>query len=487
MAVLVVIPHIFGFLRTPEGYYFGGVNSNFNFADIRGVYFSAIRYFSEGGLFYQNPYDWPSKSFFHYPTYVFLGKIVAITSLPVEFVYYLSSFVLSIAFSLFLFKFLNLFYTDFRRNFSTFVFAIFGGLFFFPIPEGVGLFSLMHPHFIVAQMAMFAVLYYLFSRTTGKDLKSRDFIIFTFCVFCLSFTHPWMNGLIMAIYLVWSLYLKFIKNNIRVLNWWILIFASISIFTFYYYVNLSSVHWVNFKLPIDIFSIVMLYGPFLFFGMMGVWLSFKKLKDSKFIFVSIWFIIQLIFVNLPLPFARRFVEGFYLPMAITTIIAIDWLVSKLRIQRWQFLFSIGVFVIISMGVLSNYLLFFVWIPNDIVYGSIEEKEAMRFLSENSQADERLFSHPATGVYAAGFSNMKFFIGHIPQTPFFETKLTTVTNYYQGNIDENKRTEVLLNEQICYVYYGPDEKKSTSINLSEEDYLDEYYKNSLITIYKTKWC
>lgn len=486
VALITVLPQIWAFFKTPQGYFFAGVNDRVNWADVQGVYFSAIHNFSEGNILYSNPFDWPQKHFFHYPVYLVLGKISALSNLPASFVYHAASFVLTIGLLMFTFKFLAVYFSNLARQLAAFGLAAFGGLYFLAIPEGIGLFSFFQPHFVVAQISLFVTLYCLLSVSISFEKLFLRLAIIFLAVSVLAFVHPWMIAPLMAFCWVWFMFLVKRKSNWPILAAGFVIF-SIGLVAFLYYKDPSRFPWMNFRLPLNVFLPLLLYGPLFVMGIIGVWWSLARSKKLPLKFLAIWFIVQIVFVYLPLPFARRFIEGFYLPLAVLAVVAIDWLVEKLHLRKSANLIRVNAFFYLTIGVLANFLILFFWLPNRLVYGLEGEKEANLFLDQNSIPTQRVFSLPATGNFTAGQANVKFFVGHEIQTPDFERKLKVVDDYFAAVNDFDWRGKILHAENICYLYLGPDEKRISGIDFAKEDYFEYFFDNGVVTIYKTKWC
>lgn len=485
VATLVVLPQIWAYLKTPEDYFFSGINLNVNINDIQGVYFSAIDNFSQGDILYRNPFDSEGRPFFFYPAYLVIGKIAALTSIPVILAYHLSAFLITTVYLLFVFRFLELFFVDFRKQLLAFSLICFGGLFLTGIVEGVGLFSFFIPHFILSQLALFSCLYFLIKISLGK-FSRFSFAALFICIFLLSSIHPWMSVVLITFSFIWFLVLfKINKKNLYkwIIAVFILIFGTLPII-FYYSVK---VHWVNFSLSTPLYFPITLYGIFLPVAIIGVYRSIRRSENYTFLFLATWFVVQFTFIYLPFPFSRRFVEGMYLPLSIFSVVAVDWLISQFNFKKWEVLIYTNAFIYLSIGVIANFLILFLWLPNGLVYRKIEEKEANLYLDYNSTSDQRILSLPSTSLLAASQVKANFYVGHGVQTPDFEKKQKIVQDYLSGATDEDKRLKILYEEDICYVFVGPEEKKITKIDLASEDYLSVFYQNKEVTVHKTSWC
>jgi len=485
VSLLSVVPHIRAYFATPEGHFFIGVNTVTNLADIQGVYFPAMQKFSEGEILYMNPYDSFQAPYFVFPLYVVLGKIVGLTNLPVEFVFHLAAFIIGFFFLLFIFNFLKLYFDDFKRRLLAFGLAVFGGLFLFAVPEGTGFFSLTIPHFIVAQFTLFGCFYYLILISKSGKVRFGQLTLFFMASLVLSAIHPWMVVPLVISFFLWRLILKVKKERVGFLLLLSLVLIGTSLpFLIYYQQNIP---WVSYPLPSSMFSVLLLYGPFLAVGLIGFVIKIRNKKTDAWLFLLIWFFVEMVFAHLPLPFQRRFFEGIYLPLAIFAVVGIDGLIDVFNLRKSINIVYSNAFVYLSLGVIATYVGLIVQIPGDFIYRRVEEKQAVKFFDEYSRPNDKVLSLPFTGVFIASSANVQIFIGQAIQTPNFERKNKIVKAYYGGELNDEDRESLIQSENVCFVYVGPEEEKINRIDFEKEDYLVKFYSNNLVEIYKTKWC
>lgn len=486
VASLPILPQIWAVVRTPPGYFFVGVNFLANLNDVIGVYFAAIFNFGQGAWLYHNPYDGRLAGIFHYPLYIVLGKIVGLTSLPIPFVYFLAVFVFTFILLIFIFRFLEIFFADWKRRLLAFGLISLGGLYFINVPEGVGLFSFYTPHFVLAQLGLF--LCFCMLLKIREKISVRRFLALFFAGVLVAAIHPWMLLVVIAVWGIW-LALLLVEEGLSAADIWsvfitffVLIAASLP-FLVYYRLNIP---WVSFKLSSSPFLLILLYGPMFFaavFGFLRVVGSYRK--DRTLLFVACWFLVQIAFVYLPFAFQRRFIEGFYFPLAILAVFGMDNFIEKFRLVKVINHIYIYGFFYLSLGLVASYFYSFWWIPNKYVYRRVEEREAVRFLAVNSKVGEKVLALASTGVYIAAETNLAVFVGHGIQTPNFEEKVVRASDFYGGKLNGEKRQEFLMDGNICYVYVGPEEKKDAKY--FNESYLDRIYENARVVIYKTSRC
>lgn len=491
VATVAVLPQVWAYINAPEGYFFTGLNFTTNYDDIQGVYMAAMLRSSTGEILYREAFDPELAPVFHMPVYVFLGKIVALTSWSVPFVYHLASFTISFGFSVFLFKLLQIFFSDLRRQILAFSLAIFGGFFLLRTQEAIGIFSFFTPHLVISEASLLYSLYLLFLISTKKNFPLKNLVNFFFSTLILAILHPWMLIPMSFFYLFWSCYLfrkrvKFGRTNLIV---FLIILCNSVPFLIYYRLSLP---WTRLPLEVYWYFLLLTYGIIFPISIVSVVRIIREgvirsHRDKLYLFFAFWLITQLIFIHLPIFFQRKFIEGMFLPVSVFSVLTIDLLVKKYKLESLINIVYSKAFLYISIGVIVNYLLHLAWLPNNYVYRRIEEKEAAVILTDRANRDQIILASPQTGILFAHLVNIKIFAGQKHQTPNFKEKEEFIKNYYGGDLSFSDRRRMLEGKKICYVYYGPEERNIGSIDLSGEDYLAEFFKNDLITIYKSKWC
>lgn len=377
IATVAILPHIWAYNKTPPGYFFVGANMIANLPDVKGVYLPAVSNFAKGDILYKNPYD-DSSPFFHYPVYLILGKIVALTTLPVIFVYHGAAFIVTFVFLNFIYKFIQLFFRDFRKKLLAFGLVSFAGLLPFT-PEGIGIFSYQEPHFIVAQTTLFISLYLLLLIVKHQKILLSWLFYLSLSVLVLSMVHPWMVVLLGAFWLIWYVLYFFRKTFKAEMLAALLILILVSL-PFLIYFSLK-IHWTSFPLKSEVFLLLALYGCLFPLAIVGAINVFKnKQKSLPFLFLTVWFMVQLVFVYLPFPFQKKFVEGMYLPISVLGVVGSNSLFNFLRIKR-------------SINLIG------------LIYRRIEEKDAFSFLGEGAKPKQKVLALPDTGMVIANWANL----------------------------------------------------------------------------------
>lgn len=480
------LPQIWAYLKTPPGYFFTGVNSFINLNDIQGVYLPLVRNASLGQIFYENPYNPNQPPFFHHPVYLILGLVSHFFHLSPPLAYHLGSLVFGFFLLFFILKFLKNFFPEFNQRLLAFGWVIYGSL--KPlVAEGSGFLSFALPHFLVAQLAFFSSTYFLLKLSQAQKFSPRHHLGLFFSVFLLSAVHPWMSLLLLALWLVWIsfLFVKKQTSNFLLPPFFLMVLTSFPFLL--YYANPERVPWVNFSLPSFAFMLPVLYGPLLLLSLLGAVKALKGFLGRPFQFLAFWFFLQVLFIYLPLPFQRRFIEGFYFPLSLLAVVGLDWLLEIFKIKEKLNLIYFFAFASSSLGALATYLTLILWLPNNFIYKSLFERQALQFLEKHSRPSEKILSLPNSGIFLPNLVNLKIFVGHGIQTPDFPQKAFLAQSFYTGRLSPEGRVEFLRQENLCYVYLGPEEKKITGFDFDQKDSLKKIYENKLVKIYQTPWC
>ncbi len=476
-SAVAISPHVFAYFKAPQGYYFGGFNILTNLVDVQGVYFPAMRNFAAGDWLFRNQFNPGMKPIFLHAVYLVLGKIVAISNFPVWVVYVGAIFVLTIPFVFLVFAFLDKIFGNFKKELFAFGLVIFGGFIGATYPEVSGIFTLQFPHFIVSVFSLFLFLYNLYLLHEGSF--PLHIILILVSSLLISITHPWLMVFLLAFTALWIFYLFLIKGYWARVALVFFTGLAVSVPFLLYYGGSQRIPWAGYVLPFGVGQLLLMFAPEVPFFIYGFLNRFRKYP-----FFAIWFAVQLFFVFLPIPFARRFLEGIYFPIAVFSFLGFSDIVERLTKGKHIFSYYLPAFCYLSLGTIVTFFWSFLWIPNPYVYKSLAEKEASGFLDTTASRHQEILTMAGSGNYLASEVSANLFVGHPLDTNEYTRKSTFAREFYSAK-DASLWQEKLLYENICYIYNGPMEKKLRG--QIEADYMQRIFSNSKVDIYKTSWC
>ena len=341
-----LLPTIYAWLNTPDGYWFTGVSSFFDPWDIN-AYFSGMRQGFEGSWLYRNPYH-PSdaRRLPIYLTYLSLGHLARIFNLSISLVYHAASFILGVSFLLAVYFFIRFFLKDkFWSLFCLYLVAFGGGFGFMALgvlpdtawPDATIFQTLHMPHLIFDQLLFLGVLFLSYRALTKLNWC---------CGFLaaglglgLAFIHPYSLFVadVVAVALPVGLWLKD-RNWQRVKFLFPLAFVSTVIGgyffkTFYLDNPQADPFFVNqpaYKTP-SILVLALGYGLVAAFAVVGVHRLWKEKTPAAF-FLLPWFFGQLLALQLPVSWQRIMIKSFFIVVCLLAVWGMRSLKLKMKYQ-----------------------------------------------------------------------------------------------------------------------------------------------------------
>jgi len=391
------------------------------------------------------------------------------------------------------------------------------------------------PHFIASLTLI--ILIFLLSLLAVENYKLIYSIGAGLSALFLFQFHPYHLPTIfgvLGVFLI-SLLLKEKRLNFNYLkHYFILLLFSLPPVIYHFWTLqkfwIRKAHFLQFATPTPVLPIIFIsYGFLIIFALIGIYSIFQRSEkgiedynppttlqpkpahpkkaaltaipkgslDQKDIFLLSWFFTQFLLIYAPLPFQRRLTTGLHLSLIILTIFGLfylkDLLYEKPIVQKYfKRVFSNKIFLIYLFFILfffSNFLI----LINDLslylknyyrMYLKKEVRTAMLWLRENTSQESVIFSLQETGNLIPAFSLRQVYLGHGHQTVQFDKKLAETEKFFQNSNDEER--QIFLEEnKIDYLFFGEEEKKESSFNPDEKEFLEKVYSNNQVAIYKIK--
>ncbi len=247
-------------------------------------------------------------------------------------------------------------------------------------------------------------------------------------------------------------------------------------------------------------------GPAFFLGMIGLALVVWK-KDLRFLPLVAWVIAALAgiitFTYLPIQSPLRFVQtANHIPLAILSV----YLLNRLwRRRSWPTLTKTIVVLItvgyIGLGLIQAYfslkgqLVFIrqkiaatvplVPAPPQVIYPLTDFYNGLQWLKANTRPDQVVLSKYTAGNYIPAYSGNFVYFGHA-ETPHYLEREPLVNQFFSGSLNPEAAYAFLNQENISYVFYGPQEKETVSdpqLTIDRYQFLKPVYQSPMVTIFK----
>ena len=518
-------PYALGYLMETSGWEFGGVVMNFE--DAHG-YLAKMRQGAEGNLVYQIPFTSEDhEGAFVGGFFLALGWICALTGLPVMWMWHLSRVVFGFLLLLSAYVFISLFLEDRRQRLVAYMLVCFSAgfgwlvlltgrfsilgfdLIDFKMPEAHVFFTILtFPHFAAGAGLLLAIFTMAMLFHTARRWKYA--VAAGVASFLLAIVHPY-NLLIVAGTLgIWLLVIarKEGRLPLRELGGVALMgLMAAPVFVYYLYVfatNPAFGAWATqagSPSPHPLHYLIA-YGPLLMLALPAMVKQARR-EDANGLLPLVWVVVVALLLYAPLKQQRRMVEGVHIPLSI---LATGGLYSYYlpRLERSNTLRKLVtlrersysprrfrnfvVFLVLVVAVPSN-----LYILASLAATAVQqpypffheqaENEAINWLGEQTEPLDTVLAAYGTGSYIPARINHRVFAGYWAETAHFDAKLEMVARFFQEETPDTWRVQLLQENAIAYIFYGPREAALGDFDPADSAYVSPVFANELVTIYR----
>jgi hypothetical protein len=470
---------------------FLGASSLFSLDDIW-VYWADILVGKKGHFLFVNQFgSGPQGKFLIKPFYVFLGHFARILNLSVELSYILASFFSAFVLAGSLYFFSKLFFKEKRWRLLAVGTALLSGPLSIAVTfPAIPFLSLLYPHFILVQSLIVLVFYAFLKLEKESSLQRKNLlnIIVFLSGFFLSLIHAYMNILVIFILCIWILVSFLFRPKRKLISPFIIFFvASAPMLAYSFFLTKN---YLFSRIFIDR-NILPSPRPLKIFSQLGICLlliplAFKKTRKNPLVFfLFIWLIVQPLFAYLPVHWQVRFLEGWWIPVSLLSVLGFSTLYQKLKKKSlaWSLL-SISLIACLlfslNLGVIFTEM-FFSALLEPSLYVSHEESHAWNFLKKRCQFSTVLLSDPARGMYLPAKTGCRSFIGHGIQTFDYYRKRAQVEKLLTGKMIQAELESFIKTEEISFVFLPLISAQQAGLEKIEK--LKPVFNNEEFIIYK----
>ena len=525
--VITILPTIYGYAATPPGFRFNGM-PHLTPGDFH-LYLSYFEQAKQGFLVFRDLYTGEEQvPIIFNPFFLIFGLIGKIFNLSNIAIHHLARIVLIPPLTIALFVFFSrTFKEKMHIRLAMLLAAFSSGLGFYAAP-----FFQNNPDFSAKPMDLWVPEFNIFLTVLRNPLyiAALTLIILTFlafikaieknqikwsiaaglAAFSLFLIHPYHVLTIYAIPLTWIISLIIINKKIdfsHLKHFIVLFFISVTPAIYIVYLTLTDLITHNrygavSGAPPVVWVTLISYG-FLFFLAIPSGLSFlkkflKKQTDEIFngnilSFCLLWIIIGFILVYFPLfMHGRRLTLGLEIPLVVFSTLAMINIQNTNWHRRLKKIIDTGVafliFFILFFAPSNIYALisnFQVYANKyyEVVYTPNEIYQALNWLKNNTIMEQDVvLSSLYYGNLIPGIIGRTVYVGHSPETAFFNLKERWLFAFFAQNRSENFELKFLKDNRITYIFYTPDLEKSGTWRPENKTYLSKVFENDRAAIY-----
>ncbi len=210
-------------------------------------------------------------------------------------------------------------------------------------------------------------------------------------------------------------------------------------------------------------DVLLAFSPALPVALLGAWWAWRA-SDASLRVLLVWLILGLVMLALPIGLQRRFILGYFIPLAGLAAYAVSQIKSSQR--SWRKLFSAG---LILLSIPTNFVilltaLFGIQTHDAQIYLERAEVQAFDWIRAETEQDALILAAPDTGLLIPAYTGRRVIYGHPFETVDAEQRKGLVESVFQGKKDW---TQLEIAQPIDYVFYGPRESELGSLSTPAE--------------------
>jgi hypothetical protein len=217
------------------------------------------------------------------------------------------------------------------------------------------------------------------------------------------------------------------------------------------------------------------------------------------LFIKSWFLISFVLIYLPVDFQIHMLNGWQVPIAMLATKGLfdyiaPWVkrqinarrpaIDLLRVQKWL----VAGFLLL---ILPTNLYLFAWRFIDLrrhdypYYLQNSEIAAFKWLEQNAQGAQVVFSSETTGQYVPMFTGAHAYLAHWAQTVDYFNKRDAVKAFYDAGTSDAAREQILRTHGVKYVLAGPAERELGAYDPASSSLLVLSFENADVRIFRFK--
>jgi hypothetical protein len=211
----------------------------------------------------------------------------------------------------------------------------------------------------------------------------------------------------------------------------------------------------NVTLSPAFYDFVVSFSPALLLALVGIYGLIKgKVPYGR--PLLIWIVLGFVLLNIPFGLQRRFIVGFFVPIAGMAVIGLDTIHSvNQKLYKWLN------FVLIPLTLPTLIIIFilpFVGIfeRNSWLYQTNQESQAFSWIAANTRGDAVILAAPDTGLILPALTGRRVIYGHPFETVNADQEKKHVTDYFSAVQTAQQEDDYLRKSHVAYVFYGPRE-------------------------------
>ncbi len=171
----------------------------------------------------------------------------------------------------------------------------------------------------------------------------------------------------------------------------------------------------------------------------------------------VWGALTLLMLYLPLSLQRRFLLGWYVPLAILAIPGLEWLSAGRRGRMWILTAMLLLLVLPTNAIILATVQRAVQTREAELYLRRDEVLAFDWLKKEAPRQTVVLAAPRTGMFIPAHTGLRVVYGHPFETADAENQELAVLDFFTGALEQDAIQDFLWRNQVGYIFYGPSER------------------------------
>jgi hypothetical protein len=225
-------------------------------------------------------------------------------------------------------------------------------------------------------------------------------------------------------------------------------------------------------------------------------------RDDTHLFIMAWFLAHFVLVYLPMNFQIHLLSGWQIITGVLATIGLytrvlPWLQKRFPNRSRQQLAHLASIALVLVVLPTNvYIL--IWRIQDMrpAAQDIDSRDAgnryflrksevagLDYLETQVKSDDVVFASLTIGEFVPALTGARSFVGHWAQTLDFYGKVELVDNFFNSDVDDVVRENILRDYSVDYVFFSDEERRLGDYNPADAPYLTEVYNQDGVIIYR----
>lgn len=230
---------------------------------------------------------------------------------------------------------------------------------------------------------------------------------------------------------------------------------------------------------------ILAYGLFLPLAVWGGWHLVRQSPWEGWLVVT-WALALPVLVYMPINLQRRLSEGGWVAIVLLAMKGLDELSAGRRrqpvwIKHTLLAFSLpSTVVLLGGGILTAHQ------PSQPAFRPRGEVEAFEFLGQYAHTGDVVVGSFETGNALPAWAPLRVVIGHGPESSGLSALQARVEAFYQSESDDEMRQKFIREQNIRYVFWGPEERSLGNWNPGSAGYLKRVYHNGTYEVFEVSY-